>query len=89
VASPISTYRAEYVPGLLQTEAYATAVHRAALMNADEGEISKQVAVRMARQHRLTEPAMPARNDHNSETPGAGGENRWPGRGPGFLGFAA
>ena len=47
------------MPGLLQTEAYATAVHRAALMNADEGEISKQVAVRMARQHRLTEPDAP------------------------------
>src|SRR5690348_15502578 len=44
---------------LLQTEAYATAVHRAQLMNADEGEISKQVAVRMARQHRLTEPDAP------------------------------
>jgi transcriptional regulator with XRE-family HTH domain len=58
-ASAISTYRAEYVPGLLQTEAYATALHRAALMNADEGEISKQVAVRMARQHRLTEPDAP------------------------------
>ena len=28
-------YQAEYVPGLLQTEAYADAVHRAALMNAD------------------------------------------------------
>jgi len=58
-ASAISTYQAEYVPGLLQTEAYATAVHRAALMNADEGEISKQVTVRMARQHRLTEPDAP------------------------------
>jgi transcriptional regulator with XRE-family HTH domain len=58
-ASAISTYRAEYVPGLLQTEAYATAVHRAALMNADEGEIGNQVAVRMARQHRLTEPDAP------------------------------
>ena len=58
-ASTISTYQAEYVPGLLQTEAYATAVHRAALMNADEGEISKQVTVRMARQHRLTEPDAP------------------------------
>ena len=44
-ASAISTYEAEDVPGLLQTEAYATAVHRAALMNADEGEMSKQVAV--------------------------------------------
>jgi hypothetical protein len=44
---------------LLQTEAYATAVHRAALMNADENEIGKQVAVRMARQHRLTEPDAP------------------------------
>jgi len=28
-------------------------------MNADEGEISKQVAVRMARQHRLTEADAP------------------------------
>jgi hypothetical protein len=58
-ASAISAYQAEYVPGLLQTKAYATAVHRAALMNADEGEISKQVAVRMARQHR--HPALQSR----------------------------
>src|SRR5690242_17210317 len=58
-ASTISAYQAEYVPGLLQTEAYATAVHRAQLMNADEGEISKQVAVRMARQARLAEPDAP------------------------------
>jgi transcriptional regulator with XRE-family HTH domain len=58
-ASAISAYQAEYVPGLLQTEAYASAVHRAALMNADEDEISKQVTVRMARQARLTEPDAP------------------------------
>jgi hypothetical protein len=31
-ASAIATYQAEYVPGLLQTPEYASAVHRAALM---------------------------------------------------------
>ena len=58
-ASSISSYQAEYVPGLLQTSGYATAVHRAALMTATEEEIQQQVAVRMERQARLNEPDAP------------------------------
>lgn len=58
-ASAISTYQAESVPGLLQTEGYAAALHRAALMNATEEEIERHVAVRMERQARLRQPAAP------------------------------
>ncbi len=52
-AARISAYQSEYVPGLLQTHDYAVAVSRAALMNVPDGEIEKQVAVRMERQARL------------------------------------
>ena len=52
-AARIAYYQAEYVPGLLQTREYATAVHSAALINAS------QVAVRMERQARLAEDGAP------------------------------
>lgn len=58
-ASTISAYQAEIVPGLLQTERYAAALHRAALMNATEEEIERHVAVRMERQARLRQPDAP------------------------------
>jgi transcriptional regulator with XRE-family HTH domain len=58
-ASAISTYQAETVPGLLQTQGYAAALHRAALMNATEEEIERHVAVRMERQARLRQPDAP------------------------------
>jgi transcriptional regulator with XRE-family HTH domain len=58
-ASAISTYQAESVPGLLQTQGYAAALHRAALMNATEEEIERHVAVRMERQARLKQPDAP------------------------------
>jgi hypothetical protein len=58
-ASAISTYQAESVPGLLQTQGYAAALHRAALMNATEEEIDRHVAVRMERQARLKQPDAP------------------------------
>src|SRR5258708_8099471 len=58
-AVTISAYQAEIVPGLLQTQRYAAALHRAALMNATEDEIERHVAVRMERQARLTEPDAP------------------------------
>src|SRR5215472_12412929 len=58
-ASAISTYRAEIVPGLLQTQRYATALHRAESINATEEEIERHVALRMERQARLTEPDAP------------------------------
>jgi transcriptional regulator with XRE-family HTH domain len=58
-ATSIARYQAEYVPGLLQTKDYATAVHRATAMNADGEEIERQVSIRMERQARLTEPDAP------------------------------
>jgi transcriptional regulator with XRE-family HTH domain len=58
-ASTISAYQAETVPGLLQTQRYATALHRAELMNATEEEIERHVAVRMERQARLKQPDAP------------------------------
>jgi transcriptional regulator with XRE-family HTH domain len=58
-ASAISIYRAEIVPGLLQTERYATALHRAELMNATEEEIERHVEVRMERQALLKQPDAP------------------------------
>jgi hypothetical protein len=58
-ATTISAYQAEIVPGLLQTERYAAALHRAALMNATEDEIEQHVAVRMERQARLRQPDAP------------------------------
>jgi hypothetical protein len=42
-----------YVPGLLQTRAYATAVIRAAEVRSDDEEISRMVEVRMKRQEVL------------------------------------
>jgi transcriptional regulator with XRE-family HTH domain len=58
-ATTISAYQAEIVPGLLQTERYAAALHRAELMNATEEEIQRHVAVRMERQARLRQPDAP------------------------------
>jgi transcriptional regulator with XRE-family HTH domain len=58
-ATTISAYQAEIVPGLLQTERYATALHRAELMNATEEEIERHVAVRMERQARLRQSDAP------------------------------
>jgi transcriptional regulator with XRE-family HTH domain len=58
-AVTISAYQAEIVPGLLQTQRYAAALHRAALMNATEDEIERHVAVRMERQARLRERDAP------------------------------
>jgi hypothetical protein len=52
-ATALRTYESEVVPGLLQTDDYARAVHRATMITADDDEIEKQVAVRMARQDRL------------------------------------
>jgi transcriptional regulator with XRE-family HTH domain len=53
-ATTLRTYESEFVPGLFQTEEYTRAVHRAVMITASEDEIEKLVAVRMARQDRLT-----------------------------------
>jgi transcriptional regulator with XRE-family HTH domain len=52
-AATIFAYDAEFVPGILQTEDYAWAIHRAQLPNATNTEIDKLVTVRMARQEIL------------------------------------
>ncbi|MGI5482595.1 helix-turn-helix domain-containing protein [Streptomyces lavendofoliae] len=46
-------YACMYVPGLLQTRAYAEAVHRASEMRCDETEVQHMVDIRMKRQELL------------------------------------
>ena len=58
-ASTISSYQAEIVPGLLQTERYAAALHRAELIKATEEAVERHVMVRMERQARLKQPDAP------------------------------
>src|SRR5580704_13028733 len=52
-AATIWGYDAEFVPGILQTEDYARAVHHAQLINATESDIDRLVRVRMERQELL------------------------------------
>jgi hypothetical protein len=58
-AATIWSYDAEFVPGILQTEEYARAVHQAQLPTASEEEIERLVSVRMARQELLTSDDAP------------------------------
>jgi transcriptional regulator with XRE-family HTH domain len=58
-ASSIRAYEPHYVPGLLQTEAYARAVLRAGLPHAPEADIERTVELRMERQPLLTRPDPP------------------------------
>lgn len=58
-AATIWGYDAEFVPGILQTEEYARAVHRAQLITATDDEIDRLVRVRMARQELLTSDDTP------------------------------
>jgi transcriptional regulator with XRE-family HTH domain len=53
-AAALRTFEPECVPGLLQSEDYARAVIRASMLTAPEDEIARHVAVRMARQGRLS-----------------------------------
>lgn len=54
-ACAIRNYEPLLIPGLLQTEAYAREVVRSVRITASEEEINRSVAVRMARQQRLTQ----------------------------------
>lgn len=58
-ASSLRAFQALLVPGLLQTERYTLAVIRAMRPGADEGEIARRVAARMARQQLLADPNPP------------------------------
>lgn len=59
LATTISEYAPMLVPGLLQTEAYARALTRAALPFAREEEVEEHVSTRMERAHRLQDPTAP------------------------------
>ena len=58
-ASAVRTYESEYVPGLMQTERYAREVIKAGSLTATDEDVEKYVAVRMARQLRLTQSQRP------------------------------
>ncbi|MFH8972893.1 helix-turn-helix domain-containing protein [Streptomyces sp. NPDC017890] len=52
-------YACMYVPGLLQTRAYAEAVHRASEVHCDEREVQHMVDIRMKRQELLDRDEAP------------------------------
>jgi transcriptional regulator with XRE-family HTH domain len=53
-ASALHIYESEFIPGLLQTEDYIRAVHRAAQIRVSEEEVDQRVAVRVERQKLLS-----------------------------------
>lgn len=58
-AEELENYESEYVPGLLQTEAYVRVIHQRAHAGLSDEQIDRRVAVRMTRQevlHRLSSP---------------------------------
>lgn len=55
-ASRIQTYELAFVPGLVQTEAYARAVVRRGLPDASTDEVERRVGLRMRRQRILGDP---------------------------------
>jgi transcriptional regulator with XRE-family HTH domain len=59
-ASVIRLYEPHYVPGLLQTHDYATALLRVGFPNEPEEDIARRVALRMRRQDLLAKPGTPA-----------------------------
>lgn len=58
-ATLIRTYEVQFVPGLLQTEAYARAVVRLGHGSAREDEVARRVRLRLERQQVLTRPDPP------------------------------
>ena len=58
-ASLIRTYELQFVPGLLQTEAYARAVIELGHSRAKPDEIDRRVSIRMNRKQLLTRPGAP------------------------------
>jgi len=58
-ASVIRTYQVQFVPGLLQTEAYARSVILLGNPDAPAANVDLRVALRMARQEMLTRPDPP------------------------------
>ncbi|MBB2911078.1 transcriptional regulator with XRE-family HTH domain [Streptosporangium becharense] len=59
-ASVVRTYEVQFIPGLLQSPEYARAVIMLVHGGASPYEVDRRVALRMARQERLTRPDAPA-----------------------------
>ncbi|MFI6493120.1 helix-turn-helix domain-containing protein [Streptomyces sp. NPDC050564] len=59
-ASVIRLYEPHYVPGLLQTSDYATALMRVGFPNESKEDIARRVALRIKRQDLLAKPDAPA-----------------------------
>ncbi|BBB02074.1 putative DNA-binding protein [Actinacidiphila reveromycinica] len=58
-AHVIRTYETQFVPGLLQTPAYAQSVVRIGHRLASESEVEQRVELRLERQRRMNEPGAP------------------------------
>ncbi|MFF3440151.1 helix-turn-helix domain-containing protein [Streptosporangium sp. NPDC002721] len=58
-ASIVRTYEVQFIPGLLQSPEYARAVIMLVHGSATADEVDRRVALRMARQERLTRPDAP------------------------------
>jgi hypothetical protein len=58
-ATLIRTYEVQFVPGLLQTDAYARAVIRLGYGDADDHEMARRVGLRMTRKQLLSRPDPP------------------------------
>ena len=58
-AAAISTYEAQFIPGLLQTEAYARAIAAASMVGESQDEHEQFVQVRLTRQQVLTRDDSP------------------------------
>lgn len=59
-ATVLRVYEPHYVPGLLQTHDYTTALMRVGFPTESDEEIERRVALRMRRQDLLTKPGAPA-----------------------------
>ncbi|MFF3420920.1 helix-turn-helix domain-containing protein [Streptomyces sp. NPDC002698] len=59
-AGVIRLYEPHYVPGLLQTRDYATALMRVGFPNESKQDVARRVALRMKRQDLLAKPDAPA-----------------------------
>jgi transcriptional regulator with XRE-family HTH domain len=58
-ASALQIYESEFIPGLLQTEDYIRAVHKATLPHVSDEELEQQVAIRLRRQEVLSSDRSP------------------------------